>query len=176
MRFLNFTIQILLSLAFLIAVSEGCKTKPRILKSPPHYNFSQPFTDKLDPKLQEISGIAWDPKNNVFMAIDDGSNKLFFLDKDTRIINGEFVFGAVGDYEDVALHNGIPYILRSDGMITKFVKDSAGKVHGLDVGTVALTGKNDFKQCTAILPAMPWYLFVKIAKQMTTNQLALLQF
>jgi uncharacterized protein YjiK len=123
----------------------ACKQKVRVLKSPPHYNFATPLTDKLELKLQEISGITWDSKNNVFLAVDDGSDKLFFLDKDTRIIIAESVFGDNADYEDVAILNGIIYILRSDGMITKIVKDSTDKIIGMEAGHITLTGTNDFE-------------------------------
>ena len=145
MRFLNFPVRFVGVAVLLIVVNAGCRHKTRVLKSPPHYNFSTPLADKLDPKLQEISGITWDPKNNIFLAIDDGSEKLYVLDKDTRIIIEEYVFGKKGDYEDVAILKGIPYILRSDGMITKFIKDSTGKVFGLEAGKIGLTGVNDFE-------------------------------
>ncbi|MEO7923376.1 MAG: SdiA-regulated domain-containing protein [Chitinophagaceae bacterium] len=145
MRFLNFPVQLVALLLVSALTIMGCKQKTRLIKSPPHYNFSTVYTDKLDLKLQEISGIAWDTKNNVFLAIDDGSNKLFFLDKENKIILEEYVFGNTADYEDVAILKGIPYILRSDGMITKFIKDSSGKVYGLDIGTVSLSGTNDFE-------------------------------
>jgi uncharacterized protein YjiK len=145
MRFLNFPTRILFGALLLMVVIPGCRRKTRVLKSPPHYNFSTPLTDKLELKLQEISGITWDSKNNVFLAVDDGSDKLFFLDKDTRIIITESVFGDIGDYEDVAILNGIPYILRSDGMITKIVKDSTGKIIGMEAGHIGLSGTNDFE-------------------------------
>lgn len=145
MIFLNFRLRDLLPALLLLGVLAGCRPKLRELKSPPHYNFSKVFTNKLEPKLIEISGIAWDSKNNIFLAIDDGSDKLFFLDKENKIIKEEFKFGDVGDYEDVAIMNGYAYILRSDGMITKFVKDSSGKVYGLDLGTISLSGTNDFE-------------------------------
>ena len=145
MRFLNFPVRFVWVAVLLMVINAGCRQKTRILKSPPHYNFSTPLTDKLDLKLQEISGITWDSKNNVFLAVDDGSDKLFFLDKETKLIIAEYVFGDKGDYEDVAILNGIPYILRSDGMITKFIKDSTGKAFGLEAGTISLTGTNDFE-------------------------------
>ncbi len=145
MRFLNFSVRFVWVAVLLMVINAGCRHKKRILKSPPHYNFSTPLTDKLDLKLQEISGITWDSKNNVFLAVDDGSDKLFFLDKETKLIIAEYVFGDKGDYEDVAILNGTPYILRSDGMITKFIKDSTGKTFGLEAGTISLTGTNDFE-------------------------------
>ncbi len=132
--------------AFVLLISVvSCRSRVRKLKSPPHYAFSEVFTDKLDLRLREISGITWDSKSNVFVANNDESGKLFFLDKETKAITAEYVFGNNGDYEDVALYNGVPYILRSDGMITRFMKDSSGKAYGVEAGKISLTGTNDFE-------------------------------
>lgn len=145
MRLLNFQVRVVFGMLFLVVVSTGCHRKTRVLQSPRHYNFSTPFADKLDLKLKEISGIAWDTKSNAFLSVNDESGKLFFLDKETKLISAEYSFAEKGDYEDVAILNGIPYILRSDGMITKFIKDSTGKVFGLEVGSIGLSGTNDFE-------------------------------
>ncbi len=142
MRLLYFSSLIyLLTLFFL----PSCRNKSRVLHSPPHYNFSEVFTDKLDPKLLEISGITWDSKNNVFYAINDELGKLFVLDKESKSIIKEYVFGDNGDYEDVAVLNGIPYILRSDGKIIRFIRDVSGKTYAVDAGKVSLSGTNDFE-------------------------------
>lgn len=142
MRFLNFSpLLFLVSLLFL----SSCRNKSRLLHSPPHYNFSEVFTDKLDLRLLEISGLSWDPKNNVFYAVNDEQGKLFIMDKETKTIIGEYVFGDTGDYEDVAVLNGIPYILSSDGKIIRFVRDVSGKTYGVDAGKVSLSGTNDFE-------------------------------
>lgn len=142
MRFLNFS-QLLLLVSPLFLFS--CRHKSRLLHSPPHYNFSEVFTDKLDLRLQEISGLAWDPKSNVFYAVNDEQGKLFILDKETKTIIAEYIFGDSGDYEDVAVLNGIPYILRSDGKIIRFVRDVSGKTYGVDAGKISLSGTNDFE-------------------------------
>lgn len=115
------------------------------MKSPPHYNFSTVYTDKLDLKLKEISGIAYDSKNNEFLTHNDEAGRLFTLDRETKMIKAEIHFAGKGDYEDVAIANGIPYVLRSDGMLTKIVKDSAGKYYGLEAGKIGLSGTNDFE-------------------------------
>jgi uncharacterized protein YjiK len=123
----------------------GCKRpKARIIKSPPHYNFSEVFTNKLDIKLKEISGLAWDTDNNEFLAHYDEKGSLFILDKETKEIKAEYPFGSKGDYEDIAIYKGTPYVLRSDGMITKIVRDSSG-VRGVEAGKIGLTGTNDFE-------------------------------
>ena len=146
MRFLNFPVKFAGIAILLILAGSGCRHKTRLLKSPAHYNFSTPFTYKLDlTKLREISGITWDSVNKVFLAISDASGKLFSLDKDGRLGTDEPIFGDNDDYEDVAILNGVIYILRSDGMITKFIRDSTGKGYGVEAGKISLSGTNDFE-------------------------------
>ncbi len=146
MIFLNFRVRAVWGTLLLIIAISGCRPKVRKLKSPPHYNFAKVLNIKLsDARLLEISGIAWDPKDNVFHAVTDESDKLFIVDRESMSVKEELKFGDKGDYEDVAILNNVTYILRSDGMITKFIKDSTGKVLGLDIGTINLSGTNDFE-------------------------------
>jgi uncharacterized protein YjiK len=147
MAFLNFGLRSVSAFLVIVLLYPACSGKKKAIKSPPHYDFSKAFVDKLDPKLNEISGIAWDPKTNVFLAINDEAGKLFYLGKDTRdIVDGDgYEFGAKGDYEDVTLYNGVPFALKSDGSITRIMKDSTGKLYGIDEGKIGLTGKNDFE-------------------------------
>lgn len=147
MSFLNFTDR-RMALFFLLAICmiAGCKQKRRIIQSPPHYKFGEAYTVKLDLALKEISGLAWDPERNEFLAHFDESGKLFTLDKETKAIipPSPYKFAGKGDYEDIAIYKGVPYVLRSDGMITKIIRDSAG-VRGLEVGTLNIAGTNDFE-------------------------------
>ena len=145
MRFLKFPAKTVAAALLIVIALSACRQKKRILKSPPHYNFSDAAIEKLDLKLKEISGIAYDNKNNEFIAHNDESGKLFFLDKESKMIRDSYVFGGKGDYEDIALVNGVPYILRSDGMITKFMKDTAGKAYGIELEKISLSGTNDFE-------------------------------
>lgn len=143
MRFLKF--QGLFTVLMILVVG-ACNRSARVLKSPPGYNFSKPVVSKLDLKIREISGIAWDSKNDVILAVNDEKGTLFALDKETKIINAEYKFGDAGDYEDVAIYNGVPYVLRSDGQIIKIIRDdSDGTVRGLDADKVNLSGTNDFE-------------------------------
>lgn len=148
MNFLNFTARAGMAffpaLFFLLA---GCKRpQPKVIKSPPHYNFSQVLTAKLDLKLQEISGLAWDNQRDEFLAHFDEKGILFVLDKETKQIKGEYPFGEKGDYEDIAIYKGVPYVLISDGTIIRINRDGAGKVTGGEtMGKVGITGTNDFE-------------------------------
>lgn len=125
----------------------GCKArKPRVIKSPPHYNFAEVQTINLQLTLQEISGIAWDGERDEFYAHYDEMGKLFMLDKSTLNIKppSPYTITGKGDYEDVAIYNGMPYMLESRGIITKVIRDSAG-VRGVEVGKLNISGTNDFE-------------------------------
>lgn len=145
MGILKFSLRFIMLVPLLPFVLASCKQKKIFLKSPPHYNFSEVFSNKLDIKLKEISGLAWETQNNEFVAHYDESGKLFFLDRETKAIKAEYIFGGKGDYEDVALVGSTPYILRSDGVITKFFKDSANKAYGEEIGKLTIAGPNDFE-------------------------------
>jgi hypothetical protein len=147
MRFLNFRVNFAILTLLCLFMNMACKQKRKIIKSPPYYNFSQAYTYKLDLKLKEISGLAWDSDKDEFLAHYDESGKLFMLDKASMQIQlpSPYEFGAKGDYEDIAIYNGVAYILRSDGMITKIKRDSVGGVRGVEVGKIGISGTNDFE-------------------------------
>ncbi len=134
-----------LGLLALLLLAASCRQRRVVLKSPPHYDFSAPEEFKLDLKLREISGLAWDGKGNHFLAIQDESGKLFLLDKETKDIDSVYQFAGKGDFEDVVLYKGTPYILRSDGTLFRFTRDSLGQVSGTVAGTIDNGGKNDFE-------------------------------
>jgi uncharacterized protein YjiK len=114
--FLNF-LTIVIALLFL---SINCRPKAKLYKSPPGYDFSKMMEHtELDMKLKEISGLAWDPTLNQFLAIHDERGDLFILDKETKLIRQAFDFGKKRDFEDIAVVNSIPYVLVSDGTIIK---------------------------------------------------------
>ena len=124
----------------------GCKPKKFIYKSPPHYNFSTVFGDKLDLKIKEISGIVWDNQNDEFIAHNDEKGIIFYLDRDTKGIKREFVFSETkGDYEDIAMAKKDVYVLRSDGKLFRIVTDSTGKQNAFDAGQLQSSGQNDFE-------------------------------
>lgn len=133
------------SVVFTLLLAFSCKPKVIKLQSPPNYDFSKPLIDKLDQRILEISGIVWDKKKDEFIAHNDEKGTLFFLDKDTRIVKRELAFGPKGDYEDVALYKETPYVLKSDGSLTRIVTDSTGTPHVQDAGRVPLSGLNDFE-------------------------------
>lgn len=146
MKILKFPV---LTLLLCPALMAACKQKVRVLKSPPNYSFAFGAVDKLDSRIQHISGITWDNKDNLFYAVNTGSDSLYALDRISRSINDVYPLGAEGDYEDVALYNGAIYVLRKDGVITRFIKDSTGQVSIKKVGEMNLAGSNEFESLYA---------------------------
>ena len=135
MKGLNFFGKVFLPVLSVVVVLNSCKPKKFIYKSPPHYNFSQVFTDKLDLKIKEISGIVWDHTNDEFITHNDEKGTIFYLDRDTKEIKRDFVFNASkGDYEDIAMIKNDVYVLKSDGELFRIVTDSTGKQKSFDVG------------------------------------------
>ena len=141
MRFLKWSFQIMILLVFLSA----CRRKMVLLKSPPGFNFSVSEKVKLDLKLREISGIVWDKVRDRFIAEDDGSDQIYMLDKDTKNVVGNYSLGEKGDYEDIAVADTIPYILRSDGTIFKFSSDSLRGPAGVEIAKLELQGFSEFE-------------------------------
>jgi len=128
----------------------ACKQRVRVLKSPPNYSFAFGSKDKLDSRLQHISGITWDNHDNLFYAVNTGSDSIYALDRISRSISDVYPLGAEGDYEDVALFDSAIYILRKDGTITKFTKDSStGKATIQKVGEMNIPGPNEFESLYA---------------------------
>ena len=146
MRFLNSRKVWIVLVAGSLMVAMSCKQKTKVIKSPPHYSFKEAQEAKIDIKLKEISGLEWDREKEVFLAHYDESGNLFVLDKGSYAVlpPSPYKFGSKGDYEDIALYNGIPYILKSDGSLTRIMMDSAG-VHGVELGKIGISGTNDFE-------------------------------
>lgn len=139
---------VVISLVVMVVfLAVSCKPKRYVYKSPPHYNFSQPFPDKLDLRIKEISGVVWDTHNNRFVAHNDEKPIIFFLDRDTKSVIGEYKFSEEkGDYEDIAMVNKDIYVLRSDGMLYRIVTDSTtGRQSSFDMGKIGLSGNADFE-------------------------------
>ena len=127
-------------------VAGQCKPKHKFYKSPPGYNFSSLETTKLDDRLREISGIAWDPTKNEFAAIHDEKGEIFYLDKESKGVRRFFEFAEKKDYEDIAIVNSVPYVLISDGTVIRINADSTGKeVTITELGQLPIEGSKDIE-------------------------------
>lgn len=135
------SIKLWLGFFCLISFLLSCKHKMTILKSPPGYNFSIYDSKKLEMKLREISGLAWDKKRRQFIAEEDNTGQIYMLNEGTKSVTATYKFGEKGDYEDIALMDTTVYILRSDGTIFKY----SGSDSETEMGKLGLPGTNDFE-------------------------------
>jgi len=99
--------------------------------SPPGYDFNQPQKWILNKHLHEISGIAISAgRPNLLYAIQDEEGKLFSFQPGEEKYDS-YKFGKKGDFEDLGiLKDSCFVILRSDGVLTIFPKDSIGNSSG----------------------------------------------
>ena len=86
---------------------------------PSEYELQSPIIHKMEPKLAEISGIAFKPgDDSKIYAIEDEHANFYRLSADGKI-ERKIDFGKKGDYEDLAITDSAAYVLRSDGTILK---------------------------------------------------------
>jgi len=97
--------------------------------------------EKLDKKLREISGIAYDEANDRLLAVNDEVGKVYTLHPRKGKLLSEQRFGFPGDYEDLTLHGEFLYVIKSDGFLhvlsvvslTSIQKMSTGLANSNDV-------------------------------------------
>ena len=80
------------------------------------YDLEKVVKSEMKKKLKEISGIHY-LKDNLFVAIQDESGKIFTVNFTNSEITEELTFGENGDYEDVTLDDRNYYVLESVGKI-----------------------------------------------------------
>jgi uncharacterized protein YjiK len=113
---------------FFILLSASCQTNKQrtILPSPEGYDLQNPVVIKLRSELNEISGIAYYPKDSSLFAIVDEDGILFkiYLNRNDNVESWRF--DKSRDFEDVVLHDSTFYVLVSNGDMDelKFMGDS----------------------------------------------------
>jgi uncharacterized protein YjiK len=80
------------------------------------YDLNKVEKSEMKKKLKEISGIHY-LKDNLFVAIQDESGKIFTVSFPDGKITEVLIFGDKGDYEDVTLDEHYYYVLESVGKI-----------------------------------------------------------
>lgn len=97
-------------------------------------------TWQLPAALKEISGIAFLEQDKI-ACVQDEKGKVFIYNLKNSRIEKEIPFAGSGDYEGIAVKQGIVYVLRADGTIFR-IKD----VHGdavVETFETSFTAKND---------------------------------
>lgn len=98
----------------------GCKNKgPKKIKSPEGYDFSSGKKVYLLSRLEEVSGIAFEPgSDSMLMAINDEEGFIFPVNINSPKSNPDhFKFAGLGDYEDICFYKGMWRVLQSNGTI-----------------------------------------------------------
>lgn len=93
---------------------------------------------ELPVELTEISGLSYFDTNQL-ACVQDEKGILFIYDLAKSEIIKEYGFGKNADYEGVEIVNGLAYVLKSNGLIYRFVP-GVEPVSKIETG---LSGKND---------------------------------
>ncbi len=133
-----------LLLISILCLFTTCKSKSEVYLSPPEYNLNRPTTVKLPSYLNEVSGLAYYPRDKAVFAVSDENPWLYKVFIAGNMTIQKWKLAEKADYEDIVLADSTFYLLQSKGHITslKFVSpDSvAMKEYKLD-----LEGKNEFE-------------------------------
>jgi len=111
-----------------IVLAESCSQNSNSYPNPPGYNFSKPYVYKLPTALDEISGLAFYPKDSGIFAIQDEKGWLFKIHLKNPLQIERWKFSNGADYEDLSLVDSTFFVLRSKGIVEKFQFDTPDSV------------------------------------------------
>lgn len=83
------------------------------------YDLNNPYIIKLPMELNEISGVAYYPKDTSVFAIQDEDGLLYKIPVKNPEAIRQWVFGNPKDYEDLLLKDNVFYVLVSTGEIQR---------------------------------------------------------
>jgi len=118
-------------LCFIVLINASCSRQQNnnnTYKSPDGYNLNKPFMIKLPVELDEISGVAFYPKDTSVFAIGDEFGWLYKIPLTPHKEIRKWKFSNQGDFEDLAMVDKVFYVLRSNGAITTFTFDDHNQV------------------------------------------------
>ena len=109
------------------------------------YDFSHPNVVKLPQELDEISGIAYYPKDTSVFAIIDEGGEIFKIPLKNPGNFSQWNFDKKKDYEDIVLKDSTFYILVSNGTIEQLTfKDNKFAAEHFKMGNIS-AGENEFE-------------------------------
>jgi uncharacterized protein YjiK len=116
---------------FIVIINSRC-TPPaengHAYKSPDGYNLNKPFLLKLPVELDEISGVAFYPRDSSVFAIGDEFGWLYKIPLTAGKPIRKWKFSNQGDYEDLVMVDKVFYVLQSNGNITAFTFDDHNQI------------------------------------------------
>jgi hypothetical protein len=138
------SLSFLLPVLFLFFVSCNNKAAYENLSSPEGYDLNNPSIVKLPGYLDEISGIAYYPKDKGVFAINDEKGWLYKINFSKNMPIQRWKYAKGEDFEDLALVDSIFYVLQSSGKITefKFYTPDSVRMNEYESG---LPGNNEFE-------------------------------
>jgi len=105
------------------------------------YHLEMPTSDfTLIRDLQEISGLTYSTKTDYLLAVNDEKGYIYCLNPTTAKVEDRIDFGKSNDYEGIAYHDGLIYVVQSNGNLTA-VDEKAKKRK--DKWKTKLSRKND---------------------------------
>lgn len=111
----------------ILFVFSACGEKVFITKSPPGYDLNKPEVAKLPLELDEISGLAYYPKDSSIFAIADDTRAIYKIKPDLSILQWKFKGGV--DFEDLVIVDSSFYLLQSTGDIKEVSFSETGVVN-----------------------------------------------
>jgi len=129
---------------FTLSLVIGCGSKSESYTTPSEYNLNRPSTIKLPEYLNEISGVAYYPKDKSVFAISDEKAWLYKIFLSGGMEIEKWKFSDKADYEDIVLVDSTFYVLQSKGNIIslRFVSPDSIDVKEYKLQT---EGKNEFE-------------------------------
>lgn len=106
----------------------SCKEEPVNYSSPQGYDLTKPYQFKLPIALDEISGVAFYPKDSTIFAINDERGQLFKIKVGDQKNIKWWDFSRGADFEDLTMVDSIFYVLQSNGTIIRIKFDPAGRI------------------------------------------------
>jgi uncharacterized protein YjiK len=133
---------LLVSVCAIAACSATNSNEP--FPTPQQYDLNHPYKLQLSAQLDEISGIAYYPKDTSLFAIVDEEGWLYKIYAKNQAPLQKWKFGKKGDYEDVILIDSLFYVLKSNGDITR-IQFSIGDSVRTETYIFPETGNNEFE-------------------------------
>lgn len=136
----------LLLIPVIVLLFYSCKVFDRKeVDGPKGYDLGHPRVIKLPTELDEISGLAYYPKDTCVFAIVDEAGLLYkiFLNHPKQI--EKWHFGDKSDYEDLVLLDSNFYVLKSKGKIAAFRFINADTLAFSEYPLTAIGKGNEFE-------------------------------
>ncbi|MET0394811.1 MAG: SdiA-regulated domain-containing protein [Chitinophagaceae bacterium] len=105
-------------LVFIVLVFACCNQREQYA-NPDGYDFNKGSLIKLPLELDEISGVAYYPKDTSVFSINDERGWLYKIGVGHNRNIQRWKFSSGGDFEDLVLLDSIFYVLQSNGDLTK---------------------------------------------------------